>query len=91
MAKHEIAKQKGYNLSDVEIEMLCCVWTNTSTSVMSPYVDLSVPTDDWPNPGRSILIASQLDRLGLLEQHKVNTTCFRLTEAGEKLHTAFYE
>lgn len=93
VTKKEIAKENGYDLSDEEIAVLCNVWTNTpknSLSGVSVYVDLSDPTDEWPNPAQRIFVAIDLVNLGLLEQHNENVNSFKLTEIGEALHNAFY-
>ena len=94
MTKREIAEMNGYDLGDAEIDLLCYVWTNVPkghTSVAGHYVDLSQPTDDWPNPGRKILTAMQLEGKGLLECHTTDNKRYSLTNVGEKLVEAFYQ
>ena len=95
MIKKEIAKQCGFELDQSEIEVLCYIWTNTPKAACDPletYVDLGVPpSDDCDSPFTRITIAIDLAAKGLLQQHQENVNSFRLTEAGEKLHAAFYQ
>ena len=95
MTKREIAKQHGCDLDQTDIEVLCYVWTNTPKTVCDiseHYVDLGVPlSDDCDSPFTRITIAIDLAAKGLLQQHQENVNSFRLTEAGEKLHAAFYQ
>ena len=95
MKKKQLAKQMGYALSDAEIEVLCYIWTNTpkwECSKDEKYVNLGVPpTEDCPCPMNRIFIAIDLANDGLLEQHKEDVNKFRLSEAGEQLHSAFYQ
>lgn len=95
MTKKEIAQQCSFELDQCEIEVLCYIWTNTPKTAcdsLETYVDLGVPSsDDCGSPFTRISIAMDLATKGLLQQHQENVNSFRLTEAGEKLHTAFYQ
>ena len=94
MTKQEIAKQRGYDLTSTEIDVLCYVWMNTpkwECSEEEEYVNLGVgPTEDNPFPFSRISDALLLDDGGLLKQHEQDCNRFRLTETGEKLIEDFY-
>ena len=95
MTKQEIARQRGCDLTSTEIDVLCHIWTNTpkwECSEEEKYVNLGVPpTEDCPCPVNRIFIAIDLANDGLLMQHKEDINKFRLSEAGEQLHSAFYQ
>lgn len=95
MTKREIAKQCGFDLDQLEIEVFRYIWTNTPKTACDPletYVDLGVPpSDDCDSPFTRISIAIDLADKGLLQQHQKNVNSFRLTEAGEALIKAFYK